>query len=192
MKTSDRSHCEVAVVGAGPYGLAVAAHLRRAGVETRVFGDPMSFWRKRMPKGMYLRSPFSASDIADPDDALTLEAYAREARATFAYSLPLDEFLRYAQWRLAESGVEVEARRSARSRRRGETFLELCEGAPISAYRVVIATGLANQEHRPAPFSACRASWSATVASARISRLSPESASRSSGRARAAANRRRC
>ncbi len=74
MKTGGKSHCEIAVVGSGPYGLAVAAELQRAGVETHVFGDAMWFWRKRMPKGMYLRSPLSASDIADPDDALTLEA----------------------------------------------------------------------------------------------------------------------
>ncbi len=153
MKTSDRSHCEVAVVGAGPYGLAVAAHLRRAGVETRVFGDPMSFWRKRMPKGMYLRSPLSASDIADPGDALTLEAYARKRGTTFTLPLPLDEFLRYAQWRLAESGVEVEAREVRAIEKKGRNFrLSFVDGAPVSAYRVVIATGLANQEHRPAPF----------------------------------------
>jgi cation diffusion facilitator CzcD-associated flavoprotein CzcO len=153
VKTGDRSHCEVAVVGAGPYGLAVAAHLRRAGVETRVFGDPMSFWRKRMPKGMYLRSPLSASSIADPGDALTLDAYARKRGLTLAYPLPLDEFLRYAQWRLAESGVEVEARELRAIEKKGRNFrLSFVDGAPVSAYRVVIATGLANQEHRPASF----------------------------------------
>jgi hypothetical protein len=32
-------------VAAGPYGLAATAHLRRAGVDVRIFGDPMSFWR---------------------------------------------------------------------------------------------------------------------------------------------------
>ena len=153
MHTGSASHCEVAVVGAGPYGLAVAAELQRAGVETRVFGDVMSFWRKRMPKGMHLRSPLSASDIADPDDALTLEAYARRSARTFAYPLPLDEFLRYAQWRLEETGVEAEAREVTAIEKKGRNFrLSFAQGAPITAYRVVIATGLANQEYRPAPF----------------------------------------
>ena len=153
MKTGDRSHCEVAVVGAGPYGLAVAAHLRRAGVETRVFGDPMSFWGQRMPKGMCLRSPLSASSIADPEDALTLDAYARKRGMTFTYPLPRDEFLRYAQWRLEQSGVEVEAREVRAIEKKGRNFrLSFVDDAPVSAYRVVIATGLANQEHRPAPF----------------------------------------
>ena len=53
--------CEVAVIGAGPYGLAVAAHLRSAAIGTRVFGRPMSFWREHMPKGMRLRSPWVAT-----------------------------------------------------------------------------------------------------------------------------------
>ena len=153
MHASGRSHCEVAVVGAGPYGLAVAAHLRRAGVETRVFGDPMSFWGQRMPKGMCLRSPLSASSIADPEDALTLDAYARKRGETFTYPLPLEDFLRYAQWRLAESGVEVEARDVRALEKKGRNFrLGFAEGETVWAYRVVIATGLANQEHRPASF----------------------------------------
>ena len=53
--------CEVMVIGAGPYGLAVAAHLKEHNIATRVFGDPMSFWRRHMPKGMKLRSPWNAT-----------------------------------------------------------------------------------------------------------------------------------
>ena len=46
---------EIAVIGAGPYGLSIAAHMADANISTRVFGDTMSFWRN-MPKGMKLRS----------------------------------------------------------------------------------------------------------------------------------------
>jgi FAD-dependent urate hydroxylase len=108
MGRHDRLDCEVAIVGAGPYGLAVGAYLARAGVETRVFGAPMSFWRKHMPKGMNLRSALSASDIADPEDALTLDVYARAHGLSLPSPLPLDDFLRYAQWRLEQGGVQVE------------------------------------------------------------------------------------
>jgi FAD-dependent urate hydroxylase len=48
---ADIADTDVVIIGAGPYGLAAAAHLGRAGVEARVFGDPMSFWRG-MPDGM--------------------------------------------------------------------------------------------------------------------------------------------
>ena len=37
--------CDVAIVGAGPYGLSTAAHLKAAnGLDIRVFGEPMGFW----------------------------------------------------------------------------------------------------------------------------------------------------
>ena len=58
--------CNVTIIGAGPYGLSSAAYLRAAGVETRVFGEPMTFWENHMPAGMCLRSNWGASHIADP------------------------------------------------------------------------------------------------------------------------------
>ncbi len=51
---------DIAVIGAGPHGLAAAAHLRRAGVDCLLLGDPMSFWRE-MPAGMLLRSNWTAT-----------------------------------------------------------------------------------------------------------------------------------
>ncbi|MGA7958471.1 MAG: NAD(P)/FAD-dependent oxidoreductase, partial [Xanthobacteraceae bacterium] len=57
---SDNS-CDVAIFGAGPYGLAAAAHLRAVNVSVRVFGEAMSFWRRHMPSGMKLRSPWIAT-----------------------------------------------------------------------------------------------------------------------------------
>jgi len=51
-RSIERRGSEVVVIGAGPYGLAVAAHLKARGVATHAFGEPMSFWRRHMPKGM--------------------------------------------------------------------------------------------------------------------------------------------
>ena len=70
-----RAQSDVIVIGAGPYGLAAAAHLSAAGANIRVFGSPMSFWTEQMPKGMLLRSPWGASHISDPKSALTLDAF---------------------------------------------------------------------------------------------------------------------
>lgn len=47
---------DVVVVGAGPYGLAAAAHLSEKGLNTIVLGRPMQLWREQMPEGMLLRS----------------------------------------------------------------------------------------------------------------------------------------
>ena len=70
------SFTDVAVLGAGPHGLAVAAALRGGGVDHRVIGDPMSFWRE-MPKGMLLRSNWTATSIADYRGPVSLDAYLR-------------------------------------------------------------------------------------------------------------------
>jgi len=43
---------DTAVVGAGPYGLSVAAHAAARGSRTRVFGTPMQAWAEHMPVGM--------------------------------------------------------------------------------------------------------------------------------------------
>jgi len=72
--------CDVAIVGAGPYGLSAAAHLRAAnGLDIRVFGEPMSFWERHMPKGMLLRSPLAGSHLSDPSRSLTLQAYQQKS-----------------------------------------------------------------------------------------------------------------
>ncbi|HEX9864173.1 MAG TPA: FAD-dependent monooxygenase, partial [Acidimicrobiia bacterium] len=57
---------EVAIIGAGPYGLSIAAHLSQRGVDYRLFGTPMHTWRNHMPEGMWLRSEGFASNLADP------------------------------------------------------------------------------------------------------------------------------
>lgn len=54
---------EVAIVGAGPYGLSLAAHLRAAGVPFRQFGIPMHLWQTSMPRGMFLKSQGFASNL---------------------------------------------------------------------------------------------------------------------------------
>ena len=59
--------CDVAIIGAGPYGLSIAAHLKARGVGFRIFGNPMDFWLKHMPKGMRLKSEGFASTLYDAD-----------------------------------------------------------------------------------------------------------------------------
>ena len=72
------NNCDVAIVGAGPYGLSLAAHLKAAGVDFRIFGTPMEFWLNHMPKGMHLKSEGFASSLYDSGSKFTLEAYCKE------------------------------------------------------------------------------------------------------------------
>ncbi len=92
--------CDVVIVGAGPYGLSAAAHLRQLkGLDIRLFGEPMSFWERYMPQGMLLRSPWAGSHIADPENGLTLDAYCKlNGNHGLKYPLPVTDFINYGHW----------------------------------------------------------------------------------------------
>jgi hypothetical protein len=146
--------CEVAVIGSGPYGLAVAAHLRSAAVSMRVFGRPLSFWREHMPKGMRLRSPWIATHIADPDRRFSLDVFAREAALEPRDQLPIERFVQYGDWFQRQAVPDLDPRKVVRVENAAPGFrLVLEDESVIHARRVVVAMGLANQELRPQPFA---------------------------------------
>lgn len=146
--------CDVAVIGAGPYGLAAAAHLRAAGVHTQTFGEEMGFWRTQMPAGMLLISSWHASHIADPNHALTLDAYEQAHRVSFSRPVPLDDFAAYGQWFQRQAVPDLERRQVLRVEPSAPGFrLVLDDGEVRQARRVVIATGLAPFVWRPAAFA---------------------------------------
>ena len=90
--------CDVAIIGAGPYGLSIAAHLKARGVDFRIFGHPMRTWLAHMPKGMRLKSEGFASSLYDPDSTFTLESYCKDKGIPYAkigLPVPLEVFASY-------------------------------------------------------------------------------------------------
>ncbi|MFY9887377.1 MAG: NAD(P)-binding domain-containing protein [Streptosporangiaceae bacterium] len=144
---------DVAIVGAGPYGLSLAAHLRAAGVSFRQFGQPMHLWRAQMPRGMYLKSQGFASNLSDPAGTHTLAAFCRQTGRPYAdYGLPvpLDTFIAYGDWFAAEqaSGIEQTMVTSVAGRQ-GQFELSLADGSTARARRVVIAVGVEHFAYLP-------------------------------------------
>src|SRR5579872_1004066 len=148
-----REACEVAIVGAGPYGLATSTHLKAAKVSNRVFGDTMGFWRKNMPNGMKLRSPWRASHIIDPQREHSLDVFAQTNGIEHAENLPLKDFVRYGEWfqRRAVPDVDKRMVKSVAAGRKG-FLVTLDDGGTVDAARVVIAMGLTNQAFKPKEF----------------------------------------
>jgi len=136
--------CDVAILGAGPYGLSAAAHLRAAnGLDVRVFGEPMSFWERHMPKGMLLRSPLAGSHLSDPFRSLTLQAYEAASGNKITAPLPLNHFTGYGRWFQSQVVPDLDPRKVDRVEKNGQGFhLALEDGETWKAQRVVIAAGI--------------------------------------------------
>ena len=93
-----RSIVDVAIIGAGPYGLSLAAHLGQTSRSFRIFGEPMRSWTHHMPQGMSLKSEGFASNLVDPEGKFPLKAYCAEKGidyADVAVPVKLDTFVGY-------------------------------------------------------------------------------------------------
>jgi len=143
----------VAIIGAGPYGLSVAAHLGRRGIDYRIFGKPMSAWQENMPPGMFLKSDGYASDLSDPDFDMPLAAFCAAQRLPYHPTLvpvPLETFAAYGLSFQTSLVPRVEAKRLVRlSRAASGLRLRFDDGESLIAQRVVIAVGAVPFRHIP-------------------------------------------
>lgn len=101
---------DLVVVGAGPYGLSIAAHAAAAGLRVRVLGRPMASWRDHMPEGMYLKSEPWSSNLSAPGGRHTLADYCAGlgVRAEHGGPLPIGTFSAYGLWFAGRAAPEVE------------------------------------------------------------------------------------
>jgi FAD-dependent urate hydroxylase len=141
---------DVTIIGAGPHGLAAATYLRRAGVTTRILGEPMSFWRG-MPDGMLLRSNWPASCIAEHDGPLSLDSFCASHGLELRLPLPLNRFIQYGTWVQQQVAGDVDRRTVLHlDGNEGDYKLDLSDGEQLTSRMVVVATGIADFVHRPA------------------------------------------
>lgn len=144
---------DAVVVGAGPYGLSAAAHLRARGLRVAVFGKPLELWREHMPRGMLLRSQWWAANLSDPGRRYTLERFFQESGQRPVYPVPLDTFIEYGRWfqRLAVPDVD-ETLVASIDRRDGSFLIVLEDGRRFETAAVVMAIGLRHYARPPDEF----------------------------------------
>lgn len=144
---------EAAIVGAGPYGLSIAAHFRRRGLPFRIFGPPMDSWRTHMPVGMMLKSDGFASNLSDPDGRMTLKEFCRERGIPYddtALPVSLDTFTAYGLAFKDRLVPELENKMVAGVEHLGGSYrLRLSDGEQVQARRVILAVGITHFVYIP-------------------------------------------
>ena len=144
---------EVAVIGAGPYGLSIAAHLSARGLKPLVFGLPMQSWRSGMPSGMRLKSEGFASSLSDPGGSFTLKAFCQEQKLPYAdTNLPVarEIFVAYGDAFQKRFVPQLDTRLVQRIESAPDGFtLRLEDNSVVKTRQAIVATGIEPFRHIP-------------------------------------------
>jgi len=140
---------DLLIIGAGPFGLAVAAQAAHDHIEHVIVGKPMEFWLKNMPKGMFLRS--ACDWHLDPQNVHTIEAYLQTQNKTPAdvEPLSLDFYLTYAEWFQQQKNIQPLPLFVQRLDHNDHFHATTLDGEVIHARRVVLAPGFKHFAHIP-------------------------------------------
>lgn len=148
------SSCHIAIIGAGPYGLSLAAALRADKRKPRTFGEPMEFWLKQTPSGMLLRSAQFASSIGDPTLHLQLTDFAASVGKPLPERVRVEDFRDYGLWYQRHAVPDVDRRKVTKLAKTAKAFhLTLEDGEEVEAACVVVATGIDAFAYSPPQFA---------------------------------------
>jgi FAD-dependent urate hydroxylase len=135
----------VAIIGAGPYGLSLAAHLAARNVEHRIFGRPMQFWSQVADAGgdRNLRTYCFGTNISTPAPGFSFPDYSRPRGLETFEPCSINDFARYGNWFQQLNVPWVEPVDVAHVVRNSDGFaVKLADGRSLDAERVMIAIGL--------------------------------------------------
>lgn len=146
---------DLLIIGAGPFGLAVAAQAQSLGIDHIVVGKPMGFWKDNMPPEMLLRS--SCEWSLDPTGAYSIHGFLESQGKQCSDVEPLSRnfYLDYVRWFQRGKGIESQDLRiTAIGREGGDLLASASNGSRVRARNVVVAVGFENFAHVPGELAA--------------------------------------
>ena len=142
----------VAIVGAGPYGLSVAAHLSARKIDYRIFGQPMLFWTNIAAAGnrRFLKSYCFGTNVSTPVPGFTFADFNRPRGLETFEPCSIGNFADYGRWFQENMVPTVEAVDVTGVAHQSDGFvLTLGNGERLLASSVVVATGLSGYAYIP-------------------------------------------
>lgn len=145
---------DVIIIGAGPYGISVAAHAVAKKLSYKLFGYPMDFWKNRMPQNMFIRTPHDLVSFSDPRRELTIQNFASATNTKIVSPLPRTVFVSYAFWFAEKSGITFTPELIQTLSREDGFYSVVTEGGErFDARNIVIATGIKDFKYIPDQFN---------------------------------------
>jgi thioredoxin reductase len=143
---------KVAIIGAGPYGLSLAAHLAERKIEHRIFGRPMQFWSQIADAAgeRYLKSYCFGTNLSAPVPGFSFADYNIPRNLETFEPCSMANFAAYGRWFQENRVPWVEPVDVLNVRKQDDSFtLSLSNGEDLLVPQVVVATGLAHFANIP-------------------------------------------
>lgn len=145
------------IIGAGPYGMSISAHLQPKRLGHGIIGIPMESWILGMPRGMHLKSDGAASNIYSPDGQFTLKEFCHatgHAYQDYGLPIPLELFIEYGKAFQRKLCPQVEGATLVNLRHgQGRFRLEFSNRDSMTAQRVILAVGVTDFRYIPETLS---------------------------------------
>jgi cation diffusion facilitator CzcD-associated flavoprotein CzcO len=149
-KGEDSIMLDLIIIGAGPFGISLAAHAAAQNLSYQLLGYPMDFWKNQMPQDMFIRTPPEFVSLSDPQSEFIIQRFSEETGVELPFPLPRPIFVEYAFWFAAKTNVSFTPELVSSLEKCVEGYTVRTErGSILNARNIIVATGVQHFMYMP-------------------------------------------